>query len=902
MSQTVITSAFEQLKAQEAANGGVVILDEFVFANIPNLDITSPIDRGEGLPDAALIVHRQAVAKTGMVNNNAVVYSVVMGADVGDFDFNWVGLVNSANNVVAMIVHAPTQKKIRTATGQQGNVLTRSFLMEYNGASEQTQIITPADTWQIDFTARLNGVDERIRCENMDIYGEASFLGDGFLVSKSGSQYVVKKGVGYVAGVRAELLFDQNITISQKPVKVWADVAWRGTLTSVWASTVKLTIAETLENYTDNDEQHYVYAIAEIKANGTVQDCRSSGIGQDSGIISELNKKQPLDATLTAIAGLETGIDKIPYFSGIDVAEQADFTEVGRDLVGSKSVDDLIKYFGLSEPSGLIKIGQCADMSSLRKLKFTEKGQQVFLKEHTAGLSAGGGIWYCHSLLNDNNYVDDNGCQIISDSGQILRRKDLRNISSDLFGLTHGGDIISCLRNMYKASRTFCIEDVLISRLPPGQYYIGDTQPDGSNIFIADVSDGLNFNVRGLSVGNNGPLIYHKGNGVLMRIKRDHNNSKQFWVTGGFECLRVMARNDTLDGNNTYTGATPFQVSDMWGTLFKDLFISGYDNNSGGAAISLYNDTAWTEKPRFDNVMIRGSVVGVRLHRNKANGSTATDSFFSLTGSIDMNAGVPAPCTYMRIGDGTANGACTLYGHDFTIRGWMSRSSWHTGVDVSDYSRCVSGRFTFIWDGYGISTDATTEVLHIIRARGANARFDCEVVNISEQGASADLRLLQLIWNTCMYTQETTAIDASLNNAYPIIRPKGMKMSFGGKFTAEERVSGKVFSLNYLLPNQRLRIRLHSWLGDRYQPQVSEWDVIARGTDFPCIVVPLASQGANTFKQSDALGTTTLTLTNGRPDNSLSYSENSGRKIQIVLPANPSAAENMAYKAEIEVL
>ncbi|WP_256765811.1 phage tail-collar fiber domain-containing protein, partial [Klebsiella quasipneumoniae] len=182
MSQTVITSAFEQLKAQEAANGGVVILDEFVFANIPNLDITSPIDRGEGLPEEAMIVHRQAVGKTGMVNNNAVVYSVVMGADVGDFEFNWVGLVNKANNVVAMIVHAPMQKKIKTATGQQGNVLTRSFLMEYNGASEQTQIITPADTWQIDFTARLGGVDERIRCENIDIYGEASFFGDGFLV------------------------------------------------------------------------------------------------------------------------------------------------------------------------------------------------------------------------------------------------------------------------------------------------------------------------------------------------------------------------------------------------------------------------------------------------------------------------------------------------------------------------------------------------------------------------------------------------------------------------------------------------------------------------------------------------------------------------------------------------
>ncbi|HEC2576551.1 TPA: phage tail protein [Raoultella ornithinolytica] len=285
MSQTVITSAFEQLKAQEAANGGVVILDEFVFANIPNLDITSPVDRGEGLPDPALIVHRQAVGKTGMVNNNAVVYSVVMGADVGDFDFNWVGLVNSANNVVAMIVHAPTQKKIKTATGQQGNVLTRSFLMEYNGASEQTQIITPADTWQIDFTARLNGVDERIRLENIDIYGEASFFEDGFQVLRDGEQYSVKKGAGYVSGVRAELVFDQLITVSRVPTKVWLDVSWRGTLTSVWKSGSKLTVADHLENYTENDEQHYVFALAEILADGSVVDLRAVSItDQISGL------------------------------------------------------------------------------------------------------------------------------------------------------------------------------------------------------------------------------------------------------------------------------------------------------------------------------------------------------------------------------------------------------------------------------------------------------------------------------------------------------------------------------------------------------------------------------------------------------------------------------------------
>lgn len=386
----------------------------------------------------------------------------------------------------------------------------------------------------------------------------------------------------------------------------------------------------------------------------------------------------------------------------------------------------------LNAVDGLAMVGQCPDINRLRMIKFDAVGKQIFLKEHTSGQGMGGGTWYCHSLTNDNNYVDDDGCQIINNHGQVLRRKDLRIICSDMFGLMNGGDYIACLRNMFKASRTFCIEEVLVAKLPFGQSVIADTLSDGSNGFVADVSDGMNFTIRGLGVGTNGPRIQHKGNGVMMRIKRNHASSKDFWVTCGFECLRVAGINDTLDGNNTYTGATPFQVSDMWGSLFKDLYVSGYDNNTGGSAISLYNDTAWTEKPRFDNVMIRGSVVGLRLHRNTAEGAGATDSFFAVSGEIDMNAGVPNPCSYIRVGDGTEKGKCTMYSAQFTIRGWMSRSSWHTGIDIMDYS-CVTGKMTFIWDGYGLSSNATSEVLHIIRTRGVNARFDCEVTNLSGQ-------------------------------------------------------------------------------------------------------------------------------------------------------------------------
>ncbi|EAN5657238.1 phage tail protein, partial [Salmonella enterica] len=287
MSQTTITLAFEQWKAQQGTTGEPVLLDEFVFANVPALDPDQPVDRNETLPPAEQIVHRQAVSRKGVVNDNAVVHSVVLGADVGDFSFNWIGLINKASGTLAMIVHAPLQQKLKTAEGQQGNVLTRSFLMEYNGAQAETGINTPAETWQIDFTARMAGMDERQRLENIDIFGAAAFFGDGYLVGKSGNQFYVTKGTGYVAGLRTTLAENMNITVTTRPVKVWLDVCWTGTLTSVWGVQSRITVADNLADYVQNDIQHYVFAVAGIDENGNITDLRPKGT---------LNEQQASDA------------------------------------------------------------------------------------------------------------------------------------------------------------------------------------------------------------------------------------------------------------------------------------------------------------------------------------------------------------------------------------------------------------------------------------------------------------------------------------------------------------------------------------------------------------------------------------------------------------------------------
>ncbi|EBC5053469.1 phage tail protein [Salmonella enterica subsp. enterica serovar Bovismorbificans] len=287
MSQTTITRAFEQWKAQQGATGEPVLLDEFVFANVPGLDPDRPVDRNETLPPAEQIVHRQAVSRKGVVNDNAVVHSVVLGADVGDFSFNWIGLLNKASGTLAMIVHAPLQQKLKTVEGQQGNVLTRSFLMEYNGAQAETGINTPAESWQIDFTARMAGMDERQRLENIDIFGAAAFFGDGYLVGKSGNQFYVTKGTGYVAGLRTTLAENLNITVTTRPVKVWLDVCWTGTLTSVWGVQSRITVADNLADYVQNGVQHYVFAVAGIDENGNITDLRPKGT---------LNEQQASDA------------------------------------------------------------------------------------------------------------------------------------------------------------------------------------------------------------------------------------------------------------------------------------------------------------------------------------------------------------------------------------------------------------------------------------------------------------------------------------------------------------------------------------------------------------------------------------------------------------------------------
>ncbi|AAQ07589.1 tail fiber protein [Escherichia coli] len=79
----------------------------------------------------------------------------------------------------------------------------------------------------------------------------------------------------------------------------------------------------------------------------------AAALGNDPNFATTMTNalagKQPLDATLTALAGLATDANKLPYFTGTDTVSQTDLTSVGRDILAKTSVLAVIQYLGLRE-------------------------------------------------------------------------------------------------------------------------------------------------------------------------------------------------------------------------------------------------------------------------------------------------------------------------------------------------------------------------------------------------------------------------------------------------------------------------------------------------------------------------------------------------------------------------
>lgn len=151
-------------------------------------------------------------------------------------------------------------------------------------------------------------------------------------------------------------------------------------------------------------------ALAQYTANKSGLDVLDDG--DLNGFISKMRTAfgkdfQALDATLTALAGLATGTNKLPYFTGNDTAAQTDLTSVGRDIIGKKTIADILTYLGLKQLATLNGIGNSFpffdDSNTARLSGITTVGRTVVAAEKIADIVNYLGIT---ELLNGKQPLD----------------------------------------------------------------------------------------------------------------------------------------------------------------------------------------------------------------------------------------------------------------------------------------------------------------------------------------------------------------------------------------------------------------------------------------------------------------------------------------------------------------
>ncbi|QFI37610.1 phage tail protein [Moritella marina ATCC 15381] len=149
----ILTNAGKQHITSCALENTGLNVSTLVLANVPNLSDNAARDPNMAIPAQAQIVYQTDELITGFIDEHTVAWATVMDQDIGDFDYNWIGLVTSTGILLALD-YLPLQRK------RQGvnNVHNRSFVLKFAAAKALTRIEIKASSWMFDYSPRLDSM------------------------------------------------------------------------------------------------------------------------------------------------------------------------------------------------------------------------------------------------------------------------------------------------------------------------------------------------------------------------------------------------------------------------------------------------------------------------------------------------------------------------------------------------------------------------------------------------------------------------------------------------------------------------------------------------------------------------------------------------------------------------
>ncbi len=367
-----ITLAGEDLIAQKQAAQQPLNITRFIFANVPGLNPSDEVDRAAPKPPAGQIVYNAEIPaeNKGYVNPSQVVYSLQVGSDIGDWDFNWIGL-ESAEGVLFAVAYMPLQQKRRNVPPLQiGNNITRNFLVVFDGAQALTGITIDASTWQHDFTVRLAGIDERERQSNRDIFGRACFFGSALQLEKVGDTYQLKPGTAYIEGVRLQRAATLPVVPPALPSTAWLDVALQRELNDVVATWSVVWGAGKVDYVDTAGVQHYCVAIADLPNSNTITDSRPVE-NIDGPLVTHFAARVGDYAGLRARSTTkdDVGLGNLPNAKSDD--ENTDSSLILATTKAVKAATAVIWTAVANIVSGATTVGQAAKLATARTIALT---------------------------------------------------------------------------------------------------------------------------------------------------------------------------------------------------------------------------------------------------------------------------------------------------------------------------------------------------------------------------------------------------------------------------------------------------------------------------------------------------------------------------------------------------
>ncbi|MFN1619706.1 phage tail-collar fiber domain-containing protein, partial [Vibrio rotiferianus] len=148
MSAEIVNSGRSYITDKLAGNLATTI-NRFILANVPHSDPNTPVDLDEPMPSSEQVVYDEPITRSAKINVDEVVFSQILLSDVGDFDFNWIGLATDDNTLIA-VVYVPLQHKRKYVGNQIGNSITRNVVLKFAQAADALGVTIAPETWQFD--------------------------------------------------------------------------------------------------------------------------------------------------------------------------------------------------------------------------------------------------------------------------------------------------------------------------------------------------------------------------------------------------------------------------------------------------------------------------------------------------------------------------------------------------------------------------------------------------------------------------------------------------------------------------------------------------------------------------------------------------------------------------------